>query len=371
MMKCPKGHEFTRNHLNNTIQPKDSVPVMPPPRSTRRSDQSRDHQRVKLPLVYILSTGRSGSTLLDVLLGAQPECWTLGEFQLLDIGVGRQMQCGCHHQLSQCDFWGPVVTRVRRILRFPLGYFRSGRYPCGKVVRWGFLPSIALGQPLPAHRLAAEAYAISNLAAMDEAKHAAEQHQDKVTWLVDASKDPYRLLWLQTSGYFDIRVIHLIRRPEGFVSNMMRSANASGTVAVIKYAGRWVVDNVIGWAVLWRMFWPEAVKTVHYEALATNPEGVIGDICSWLDVPFEADRTQGTRHQVNHGIAGNRRRWESLPVNFQETWRITMPSFHQKLIAVFTTPLWPFRHRAMASRTATKRKLPDRHRGQAPRLASR
>jgi hypothetical protein len=337
----------------------------------RRSDQARDHQNAKLPLVYILSTGRSGSTLLDVLLGAQPECWTLGEFQMLDIGVGRQMECGCHRQLGQCDFWGPVVNRVRRTLRFPLGYFRSGRYPRGKVVRWGFLPSIVIGQPLPAHRLAAEAYAISNLAALDEAKYAAEQHQDKVTWLVDASKDPYRLLWLQASGHFDIRAIHLIRRPEGFVSNMMRSAEASGALSVIKYAGRWVIDNLIGLAILWRMFWPEAVKTIHYEDLATDPEGVIGDICNWLDVPFEADRTEGTRSQVNHGIAGNRPRWETLAVRFEETWRITLPSFHQKLIAFLTTPLWPLRHRTEAGRTASKGKSPDRRRDQTPKLASR
>jgi len=344
---------------------------MPPPRSTRRSDHTRDHQRAKLPLVYILSTGRSGSTLLDVLLGAQPECWTLGEFQLLDIGVGRQMQCGCHQQLSQCEFWGPVVDRVRRTLRFPLGYFRSGRHPSGKVVRWGFLPSIAMGRPLSVQRPAAEAYGVSNLAAIDEARYAAEQHQDKVSWLIDASKDPYRLLWLQASGHFDIRVIHLIRRPEGFVSNMMRSANASGSLAVVKYALRWMIDNMIGLAILWRMFWPEMVKTVHYEDLAADPESVIGDICHWLEVPFEPDRTHSTRYEVNHGVAGNRARWEALTVNFEETWRITMPSFHQRLISCLIAPLWSLRLKTKPKDEGRQDRSLDHGRGQPPRFASR
>ncbi len=317
------------------------TPQMP----SRRDEETRDPETAKLPLIYILSTGRSGSTLLDVLLGAQPECWTLGEFQLLDIGVGRQMQCGCHSQLSRCDFWGPIVDRVRQSLRFPLGYFRSGRHPNGKVVRWGLLPSILTGGPLPFQRPAAEAYAQSNLAALDEAKYAAEQHKGKISWLVDASKDPYRLLWLQASGYFDIRVVHLIRRPEGFVANMMRSADVSGPAAVVKYAGRWLVDNVIALTLLWRMFWPETVRTIHYEDLAADPEGVIGDLCAWLDVPFDGDRTQSTRYQINHGVAGNRPRWDALAVNFEEVWRVTMPSFHRKLISIVTAPLFSRRQR--------------------------
>lgn len=343
---------------------------MPSPEPPRRDPGSRGHQSVKLPLVYILSTGRSGSTLLDVLLGAQPECWTLGEFHLLDIGVGRQMPCGCHRQFGHCDFWGPIVDRVRRTLRFPLGYFRSGRFPNGKVVRWPLLPSILTGRPLPVHRPAAEAYAISNLAALDEARYAAEQHQEKVTWLIDASKDPYRLLWLQASGHFDIRVIHLIRRPEGFVANMMRSANASGTAAVVKYAGRWLVDNLIGLALIWRMFWPEAVKSVHYEDLANDPNAVIRDLCDWLDVPFEADRTEGTRYEVNHGIGGNRPRWDAMTVNFDEAWRVTMPSTHQKLISLLTAPLAFLRHRQEPETIDWPDKPVNRRRGQSPWLTS-
>ncbi|MEZ5931527.1 MAG: sulfotransferase [Alphaproteobacteria bacterium] len=304
----------------------------------RRATDTRD-RRSKLPLVYILSTGRSGSTLLDVLLGAQPECWTLGEFQLLDIGVGQQLPCGCLSPLGQCDFWSPILERVRRSMRFPIGYFRSGRHPSGKVVRWPLLPSILTGGPLPTQRAIADAYASSNLRALEEVKEAAEAHQDQVSWLIDASKDPYRLLWLQASGHFDIRVIHLVRRPEGFVANMMRSAGAEGTGAVIKYAGRWLVDNLIGVALLWRMFWPEAVKRVRYEDLAADPEGTLGAICAWLQVPFDAERVHSTRFDVNHGVAGNRPRWEELPVTFTESWRATMPPLHMRLVSLVTAPL--------------------------------
>jgi len=332
----------------------------------RTNHRLHDSDRVKLPLVYILSTGRSGSTLLDVLLGAQPECWTLGEFQLLDIGIGRQIPCGCQSPLGQCDFWEPIVERVRRAIRFPIGYFRSGRHPNGKVVRWSLLPSIIAGGPLPTQRPAAEAYAISNLVALEEVKQGAEDHQEDVDWLIDASKDPYRLLWLQASGHFDIRVIHLVRRPEGFVANMMRSADAEGFGPTFRYAARWLIDNVIGTVLLWRMFWPEAVKRVRYEDLASNPADTLADICDWLETPFDLERTSSTRHDVNHGVAGNRPRWEALAVTLEETWRITMPAAQRRLVSIVTAPLrsiwWPDSPSPSTWRTsikmARKRHLP-------------
>ncbi len=328
----------------------------------------RDRHRAKLPLVYLLSTGRSGSTLLDVLLGAQPRCWTVGEFQLLDIGVGRQAPCGCGTPLGQCDFWGPILERVRRSMRFPIGHFRSGRHPNGKVVRWSLLPSILTGGPLPTQRSIAEAYATSNLRALEEAGEAAENIQGDVAWLVDASKDPYRLLWLQASGHFDIRVIHLVRRPEGFVANMMRSAGVSTTGAAVKYAGRWLVDNLIGLALLWRMFWPDAVKRVRYEDLASDPERTLADICRWLDMPFDAERAQATGYDVNHGVAGNRPRWEALPVTFEENWRATMPSRQQRLIALVTAPLKRLWRSERAGAAAWDPNVTARRRAQPPWL---
>ena len=39
----------------------------------------------KIKLIYIASNGRSGSTLLDMLIGKHKSCFTLGEFQVLPI----------------------------------------------------------------------------------------------------------------------------------------------------------------------------------------------------------------------------------------------------------------------------------------------
>ena len=342
---------------------------MSPHPSTRGREPSRDRRHAKLPLVYILSTGRSGSTLLDVLLGAQPECWTLGEFQLLDLGMGRQMPCGCGKPLGHCDFWGPVAARVRRTIRFPLGHFRSGAHPNGKVVRWPMLLSIIKGRPPAAERSAAHAYGISNLAAMDEARFAAERQRDRVSWLIDASKDPYRLFWLEASGHFDIRVIHLVRRPQGFVANMMRSAGVSGPVAVLKYAGRWMVENAIALGLCRRMFHSGMVKTVHYEDLASDPGAVIGEVCRWLKVPFDADRTGNTGIEVNHGVGGNRPRWEALDVTFEETWRITMPKFQQRLVSLVTSPFFALQRRRTEDDRPSRPKRFGRRRGQTPWLA--
>jgi hypothetical protein len=113
---------------------------------------------------------------------------------------------------------------------------------------------------------------------------------------------------------------------------------------------------------------------VHYEDLAANPEAVIGELCRWLEVPFDGERTRGTRYDVNHGVAGNRPRWDALVVHLEETWRTTMPIFHQRLISLLTAPLVPLRGGRTRGEPAGRGETaaPNlRRRGQAPWMTSR
>jgi hypothetical protein len=298
-----------------------------------------DPAPARIPLVYILSTGRSGSTLLDVLLGAQPRCCTLGEFQLLDVDGHRQQRCGCHRPFAGCDFWRPVLRGLGRGRNYRLDHFRSGRHPSGKVLRWRYLPALLTGRLTGRLRAEASAYGAGNRLALEAAWQSAWQMEGETAWLVDASKDPYRLHWLQASGHFDLRVVHLVRRPHGFVSNMMRGAGRSGRGALLRYTARWIVDNLIAVALLRRSFEGAAVRRVFYEDLATDPEGTIRSLCDWLGLPFDAERTRTTRYQVNHGVAGNHPRWRDLRVALRETWRDSMPPADQRLVSALTAPL--------------------------------
>lgn len=66
-------------------------------------------------LVYIMSTGHAGSTMLDLLLGAHPKMVGLGEVNLTIRRLrDEQHACTCGESARDCAIWGEVFRRVDR-----------------------------------------------------------------------------------------------------------------------------------------------------------------------------------------------------------------------------------------------------------------
>jgi hypothetical protein len=74
---------------------------------------------------FVLSDMRSGSTLLDQLLGAHPEVMSLGELHWLPAYVtqdrskynpNHELVCTCGRAVADCEFWSQVALRLGRPL---------------------------------------------------------------------------------------------------------------------------------------------------------------------------------------------------------------------------------------------------------------
>lgn len=299
-----------------------------------------------IPLIYIASNGRSGSTVLDLLLGALPGVWTVGEVQLLTHPwVVEHSPCGCGAAIPDCPFWGPVLERLGPVADgsreegvHGIDYFRR-RHRSGKVLRPALLPGIWRGRSGKGFAAAIDEYGDHNAALFTQARQAAEHLTGSpVRWLVDASKDPYRLLWLQESGRFDIRVIHLLKDPRAYVHSMTKFDDHPGWPKAARFAGRWLVENAM-FARLARVGFPPGVtRRLHYETLAGDPYGTMASLCRWLGVEMPAASLGLFRDQVNHGVAGNRSRWETRPIALDESWRTRMPAGFRRLATALTFP---------------------------------
>ncbi|NNE43484.1 MAG: hypothetical protein HKN12_04695, partial [Gemmatimonadetes bacterium] len=68
-------------------------------------DASRTAERV----VYITGYGRSGSTLLDILIGQADGVTGVGELDLLHRDWGER-GCSCGKDYDDCEFWSAVET---------------------------------------------------------------------------------------------------------------------------------------------------------------------------------------------------------------------------------------------------------------------
>lgn len=63
----------------------------------------------KLKVLYVAGNGRSGSTLLDVILGQVPGFFPVGEVRnVWDYGFVENRPCGCGRPVPDCHVWSRV-----------------------------------------------------------------------------------------------------------------------------------------------------------------------------------------------------------------------------------------------------------------------
>src|SRR4051812_48764894 len=78
--------------------------------ATSMRPASRVDARAPLPKVlYVGGSGRSGTTLLDRMLGQVPGVWSTGELaRVWDNGLRDNELCGCGEPFWECAFWREV-----------------------------------------------------------------------------------------------------------------------------------------------------------------------------------------------------------------------------------------------------------------------
>jgi hypothetical protein len=282
----------------------------------------------KLQLLYIASSGRSGSTILELLLGAHSSFWTLGEFFVLPWELrAPKKPCGCGSAVAECAFWQPIVKEHRSILRHgSIDRFRES-YWAGRSLRPGEIPFLITNSARSRTRreAAIKQYGEHNLRVLQSVLERARTVKGRqVSWLVDASKSVYRLHWLRASDLFDVRVIHLIKDPRAFVYSTCKNQGGWSRAARLSRATlRWNFENYLFHRLLDGHFRPKNVFRLRYEELASDSESVLNHVCHWLGVPLEEKLTTRFRSE-NHGIAGNPARFERTGIRLDEEWRTGM-----------------------------------------------
>jgi len=295
---------------------------------------------VSIPLIYILSNGRSGSTLLDLILGSSPNAWTLGEAQMLPLDYIQNVQfCGCGAPIKDCEFWQTVCPEIPLLKgRYPIEYFRIPERK-GKVLRWELLDDLRMGKVNQYHE-AIEEYGKFNAQYLQAVlKEAQNRKGSTVKWLVDASKDPYRLFWLQQSGYFDIRVIHLTKHPNAFVYSMVKGQLPKATQKVIRMSGRWLIENAIFTRLCNASFSKNYHIHLRYEDLASQPDLTSQYLENWLDIQLPSLGSKTFRQSENHAISGNAIRGRIDEIKLDDKWKYSLPLQYQRLVSLITYSL--------------------------------
>ena len=67
-------------------------------------------------LAYVLAASHSGSTVLSMLLGAQPRLCTVGELKATALGDPERYRCSCRELIGDCVFWGRVEAEMAALI---------------------------------------------------------------------------------------------------------------------------------------------------------------------------------------------------------------------------------------------------------------
>lgn len=284
-------------------------------------------------VVYIAGAARSGSTVLDTILGNAQGVESVGElFKLARSGWAGAEYCSCGEPGDRCPFW----TRVRA--RFEAAGFNVEQYArLSEEVerrRKVSLPLFGtrgrlgptLGRGFERDRLEPWGRATAELmrSILDEA--GAEV-------LVDSSKSPERALALSLLPEVDLYLIHLVRDGRGMAWSLSKSIQkdlANGVQREIR--GRSVTRTALIWSVVntqvlrvAKRLPPERKLLLRYEDYLESLETALEPLVDFAGPGVvEAARraVAGEELPLGHTIAGNRLRMNgAIRLQADHEWR--------------------------------------------------
>jgi hypothetical protein len=303
-------------------------------------------------VVYVGSWSRSGSTLLDLMLGSIPGFVSAGEVRFLwDRGLLEGQLCGCGTPVPACPFWRAVLDQAFG----PNGPDAAGmRTLRDRVDGLGRLPWTAgpWRPPALARDLARFREVLGRLY-----RAIARVAQARV--VVDSSKYAAYGRVLAGAPGVDLRLVHLVRDSRAVAYSWTRTKRLLEVPGEERYmpvhpvwrsAAYWALEN----AAL-ELLRPAATKAaiLRYDELTGRPAAALAETLRRLDLDGDPGGLASGRlpAKVNHTVAGNPIRITpgELAIRPDLEWRSGLAPGARRTVTALTWPLllrYGFRLRA-------------------------
>lgn len=292
----------------------------------------------KVKVLYIAGWDRSGSTLLDNILGQVDGLFSAGELRYVwDRGLVENRICGCGAKFRECACWSEIFTQA-------FGGFEGVdtdsilglRERCDRL-RYMLQPLTA------ARRRIMEEYGgiLKRLLLAIHSSTGAEV-------IVDSSKLPSHGYLLQSTPGIDVYVVHLTRDPRAVAFSWQRRKlvrEVPGaymrTMSPLECSLLWDATQV-GSEALGRRE-PAKFMKVRYEDLMERPRQTVQAILDMLGgstrtLPLLNDRE--VLLKPGHNVSGNPRRFETglVALRADNEWKQKMTAWHKLLVTALTGP---------------------------------
>jgi hypothetical protein len=300
-------------------------------------------------VLYLGGIGRSGSTLIERLIGEMPGVCAVGELvHLWERGITEGERCGCGEPFQRCPFWQKVgaaafsgwdTVDVNRIAALR-----------AQVDRTRFIPALASRRDFPPGL----SQALTEYTAYYSRLYTAIAEVSGCQLIVDSSKHPSLAHCLRRQQDIDLRVLHVIRDSRAVAyswSKQVRRPDTDSESYMTRYsttqaAGQWNLQNA-AFHLLARLGC--STMRMKYEDFAASPEEALHRIAGFAELPasdcYPFMGTTGAARwaQLNklHSVSGNPMRFTTgkVPIRQDDRWRTAMPKAQQRRVTAITFPM--------------------------------
>ena len=299
----------------------------------------------KIPVVFIGSVPRSGSTILSDLLNENPHMVNIGELvHLWERGVIENNLCGCGETFSDCAFWGKVGD-----IAFGGWQHVSGermRTLQSRADRTRHIPSLLV--PKVSRLLATSSMQYG--AVVSRILRAVVEVSGKPI-VVDTSKHVSTALLLRQIPDVDLRILHLVRDPRGVANSWSKvvdrpevqgESRGMDTLHPGRIGLRWLWFN---WAFANMDRLGVLTSTIRYEDFVADPVATLDHVVQFAGLEPYGEQLFGSDEPLvlgeGHSVSGNPRRLDRRPVELRpdDQWRTALDPKMRTLVSRITRPM--------------------------------
>lgn len=269
-------------------------------------------------IIYIISQRRSGSTLIENLLGQHPNVVSVGEYRLLKDhfhrrGPGKlwKWKCNCGEDIVNCKFWSKYYVVDRQ---HPEGKDTALTYRVSLLERIG----LYFGKTSSIFKKNQNTAAVVASDTMDVFKQITKEETAEV--IIDSSKDALQGYYLAKSSD-SVTVVYLKRQLRATVASKYKRSIANGkSVKLLSVLFGSFLNEVLNGHIVDEL--PKSQKIIlNYEKFVQNTDKYYLQILEKVNLPV-INIPKFFQPYPSHSIAGTPGRFEKKEVVYDDSWKL-------------------------------------------------
>jgi len=298
----------------------------------------------KVKVIFIGGAGRSGSTLLDRILGQIDGFCSLGEtYHIWQRSVLQNQLCGCGTPFKECSFWQAVLQEA-----FVRGEYQNGNALLNlqrSVARLRHMPLLLF----PSMRSKSFSSHLSQYINILERFYRAIVKISGCNVLIDSSKLPPHGFILSEIPGIDLYVIHLVRDSRAVVYSWQRKKlrpeiywkeSYMPRMGLLRSTYEWLLCNWLTESLSQKVL---HYKIMSYEEFTKSPKKKVEEFVKWLGMGAQPNFFTNecmVDLGIDHTISGNPVRFThgSMEIRSDMVWRFNMTFMKKHIVSGLTFP---------------------------------